>query len=70
MKVISISEGRKQFSKVVAAAAKGEPQIIIKNGRQIAVILSYQEYYRLKSRERSFSEFPRPRSLDADRIET
>jgi prevent-host-death family protein len=69
MKVISVSEGRKQFSTVVATAAKGEPQIITKNGRQVAVILSYQEYYRLKNRERSFSEFPRPRLLDPNRIE-
>jgi prevent-host-death family protein len=68
MKVISISEGRRQFSKVAAAAANGEPQIVTKNGQRIAAILSYKEYVRLK-KERSISELSLIRLRDLDPID-
>jgi len=56
MKVVSSSEGRTQLSRLVAAAAKGEVQIITKNGKEIVAILSYHDYKRLKETERSIND--------------
>jgi prevent-host-death family protein len=57
MKKVSIFEGKNKFSKLVESAAKGEPQIITKNGKETAVVISIEEYKRLKARERPLSEF-------------
>jgi prevent-host-death family protein len=50
MKKISVFEGKNRFSDVVASAAKGEPQVITKNGTETAVVISFDEYKRLTSR--------------------
>lgn len=57
MKHISIYEGKNKFSELVANAAKGEPQVITKNGKETAVVISMEEYKRLKIKERPLSEF-------------
>lgn len=57
MKTLSILEGKNKFSQVVASAAKGEPQIITKNGKETAVVISYDEFRRRSSTGRSLSEF-------------
>jgi prevent-host-death family protein len=57
MKTVSVFEGKNKFSELVANAAKGEPQIITKNGKETAVVISIDEYKRLKARQGSLSEF-------------
>lgn len=52
MKRISIFEGKNRFSELVANAAKGEPHVITKNGRETAVVISIEEYKRLKVKEK------------------
>jgi prevent-host-death family protein len=57
MKKVSIFEGKNKFSKIVDEASKGEPQIITKNGKDTAVVISIEEYKQLKARKQSLSEF-------------
>jgi prevent-host-death family protein len=57
MKTVSVFEGKNKFSELVANAAKGEPQIITKNGKETAVVISIEEYKRLKAQKGSLSEF-------------
>jgi len=57
MKTVSIFEGKNKFSELVANAAKGEPQVITKNGKETAVVISYDEYRRLKARKEPLGSF-------------
>lgn len=57
MKQVSVFEGKNKFSELVASAAKGEPQIITKNGTATAVVIGYSEYKRLIAKKESLSEF-------------
>jgi prevent-host-death family protein len=57
MKTVSVYEGKNKFSKLVESAARGEPQVITKNGKETAVVISIEEYKRLKAKERPLSEF-------------
>jgi len=57
MKQVSVFEGKNKFSELVASAAKGEPQVITKNGTATAVIISFSEFERLNSRKESLSSF-------------
>jgi prevent-host-death family protein len=57
MKTISIFEGKNKFSEVVSNAAKGEPQVITKNGKETAVVISYTDYKRLTEKEKPLLEF-------------
>ncbi len=57
MKQVSIFEGKNKFSELVANAAKGEPQVITKNGTATAVVISFTEYKRLTAKKESLSEF-------------
>lgn len=50
MKTLSLYEGKNKFSEVVASAAEGEPQIITKNGKKTAVVISYEEFRRIRER--------------------
>ncbi|HEX2640606.1 MAG TPA: type II toxin-antitoxin system Phd/YefM family antitoxin [Pyrinomonadaceae bacterium] len=56
MKTVSVFEGKNKFSELVANAAKGEPQIITKNGKETAVVISIEEYRRLKAQKGSLTE--------------
>lgn len=56
MKQVSIFEGKNKFSELVANAAKGEPQLITKNGTATAVVISFTEYKRLTAKKQSLSE--------------
>jgi len=58
MKKISVTEGKKRFRALVEAAAKGNRHIITKYKREIAIIISFEEYECLKAESghpRSFS---------------
>ena len=57
MKTLSVFEGKNKFSQMIANAEKGEPQVITKNGRKTAVIISYTDYERLSGQKQSLSEF-------------
>lgn len=56
MKTIAISDARKSFARVIDAAAR-EPIIIQRRQRNVAVVLSMQEYERLQQLNRA--EFQR-----------
>lgn len=57
MKTFSTFEAKNKLSEVIALAEKGEPQIITKNGRKTAVVISYQEFEKLTARQESLSDF-------------
>lgn len=57
MKTISTFEAKNKLSEVIASAERGEPQIITKNGRKSAVVISYQEFQRLTTKKIPLVEF-------------
>ena len=57
MKSVSIFEGKNKFSQLVSDAAKGEPQLVTKNGTPTAVVISYTEYQKLTGKKQSIAEF-------------
>ncbi len=57
MKSVSIFEGKNKFSQLVSDAAKGDPQIVTKNGTPTAVVISYAEYKKLTGQGGSLGEF-------------
>lgn len=57
MKTISTFEAKNKLSEVIASAERGEPQIITKNGRKSAVVISYQEFERLTAKMVPLVEF-------------
>ena len=56
MKQVSVFEGKNKFSELIANAAKGEPQIITKNGTATAVVISFNEYRRLTAKKQTLSQ--------------
>lgn len=57
MKTISTFEAKNKLSEVIASAENGEPQVITKNGREAAVVISYGEFQRLTAKTESLNEF-------------
>lgn len=57
MKTISTFEAKNKLSEVIASAERGEPQIITKNGRRSAVVISFQEFERLTAKKIPLVEF-------------
>ncbi len=57
MKHVSVFEGKNKFSELVANAAKGEPQVITKNGKETAVVISIEEFRKLKAQKGSLGDF-------------
>ncbi len=56
MKEIQLREAKSTLSAVVEAAEKGEPTTITKHGRPAAVIVSHDEWIKLKARVPSFAD--------------
>jgi antitoxin Phd len=56
MKEIQLREAKATLSAVVEAAEKGEPTTITKQGRPAAVIVSHDEWTRLRTRVPSFAD--------------
>ncbi len=50
-------DAKNNLSALIAAAVKGEPQIITNHGTETAVIISYSEYRKLTAKNDSFVEF-------------
>jgi prevent-host-death family protein len=49
----ALQDAKNKLSEVVEAAARGEPQIVTKRGVETAVVISYEEYQRIRAaRER------------------
>lgn len=57
MKTISTLEVKDKLSEVIASAENGEPQIITRNGKETAVVISYREFQRLTAKKETLSEF-------------
>ncbi|MDQ2745984.1 MAG: type II toxin-antitoxin system Phd/YefM family antitoxin, partial [Acidobacteriota bacterium] len=72
MKTISTFEAKNKLSEVIASAERGEPQIITKNGRKSAVVISYQEFERLTAKTVPLVEFllANPSRTDGVEIDT
>lgn len=69
MRIISTFEAKNKLSRVIAAAEKGELQIITKNGKEIAVVISYEEFRRLTTKRESLSDFLLKSSLRNSKID-
>jgi prevent-host-death family protein len=69
MKRISIFEGKNKFSEVVTNAANGEPQLITKNGKETAVVISIAEYRKLCAQKESLGDFLRNSPLRGSDID-
>lgn len=57
MKTVSTFDAKNKLSALIAAAIKGEPQLITKNGVETAVLISYEDYLKLKAKSESFVDF-------------
>lgn len=57
MKTVSTFDAKNKLSSLIAAASKGEPQLITKNGVETAVIISYQDYLKLTAKNESLVDF-------------
>lgn len=57
MNTFSTFEAKNRLSEVIALAEKGEPQIITRNGRKTAVVISYREFEKLSAKQESLSDF-------------
>jgi prevent-host-death family protein len=47
-----VHEARAKFDTLIEAAIRGEPQTVTRHGRDIAVVISVEEYARLSARSR------------------
>jgi prevent-host-death family protein len=56
MKELQLREAKSTLSAVVEAAEKGEPTTITKHGRRAAVVVSYDEWVKLKDKIPSFAD--------------
>jgi prevent-host-death family protein len=56
MRKVQLREAKTALSAVVDAAEKGQPTMITKRGRPAAVVVSHQEWIRLKQRVPSFAD--------------
>jgi antitoxin Phd len=56
MKELQLGEAKSTLSAIIEAAEKGEPTTITKHGRRAAVIISYEEWSKLKRKVPSFAD--------------
>ena len=52
-----LQDAKQQFSRVVDHARSGEPQLVTRNGKEVAVVLDVDEYRRLTSHGGDFKQF-------------
>lgn len=48
----ALQDAKNKLSEVVAAAARGQPQVVTRRGVETAVIISYHEYERISTARR------------------
>jgi prevent-host-death family protein len=58
-----LQEAKNKLSEVVDEAQSGEPQIITRRGEEVAVVLSYSEYARLRRPKQDLVAFFRASPL-------
>jgi antitoxin Phd len=56
MKKLKLREAKATLSAVIEAAEQGKPTTITKHGRAAAVVISYQEWTKLKRKVPSFAD--------------
>lgn len=56
MSTWQLQQAKQHLSEVVRAAEAGEPQVITKHGRKVAVVIEYEGYRAIAPRKRSFKE--------------
>ena len=56
-RVWQIQEAKDKFSEVVEEAIQFGPQVISRQGTQVAVVLSYEEYLALKKSRTNLAQF-------------
>lgn len=56
MKELQLREAKASLSAVIEAAEQGKPTTITKHGRPAAVVISYEEWTKLKSKVPSFAD--------------
>jgi antitoxin Phd len=69
MNTVSTVEATIRLNELIAAASTGEPQIITSNGLETAVLISYEEYRRLKAKQKTLVEFFRESPLNGSDID-
>jgi prevent-host-death family protein len=52
-----VQEAKQQFSRVVDLARDEGPQVVTRNGKEVAVVLDIQDYRRLRSDGGAFKRF-------------
>jgi antitoxin Phd len=66
-----LQDAKQQFSRVVERARTEGPQLVTRNGKEVAVVLDVQEYRRLTAHGGDFKRFllegPRFDDLDLER---
>lgn len=62
-KVWQLQEAKNKFSQVVNEALEGSPQVVTRRGEEVVVILSTEEYGRLKKSQTGLVEFFRSSPL-------
>ena len=69
MNTVSSVEATSRLNELIVAAGTGQPQIITSNGSETAVLISYEEYRRLKARQKSLVEFLQESPLKGSEID-
>jgi len=57
MKTWQLQEAKSKFSKLVSNAINDAPQIVTRHGKNAVVVISYQEYKKLKNPETDIVSF-------------
>lgn len=57
MKVWQLQEAKNKFSQLVDEAIKDGPKEITRRGRKVAVLLSHQDYQKLRKKKNSLIQF-------------
>lgn len=57
MKTVTTFDAKNRLSELIAAAGRGKPQLITKNGVEAAVLISYADYRKLVARRESLVDF-------------
>jgi prevent-host-death family protein len=63
-----LQDAKQQFSRVVDAARETGPQIVTRHGREVAVLLSIEDYRRLRGADQSDPLLAGPRDDDFAKI--
>ncbi len=58
-----LQDAKNKFSEVVERALKQGPQLITRRGKKAVIIMSYEEYTRMKQSQTKLSEFFRASPL-------